>query len=71
MAKSVTTSICATSRASVKVGDSFYTVEWSEERAVPADIDEAQLADERAKLWEVCNTEVDLQIEDILRMTKK
>lgn len=58
------TSIRATSRASVKVGDSFYTVEYCEERSIdPDDIVE----DEREKLWNTCNTEVDGQIEDILK----
>ena len=58
------TSIRATSRASVKIGDSFYTVEYCEERAIgPDDIVE----EERAKLWDTCNGEVDCQIEDILK----
>lgn len=58
-----TTTIKASSRASIKVGDSFYTVEWTEERSV----DESDnVADERDKLWATCNEEVDAQIEDIL-----
>lgn len=58
------TSIRATSRASVKVGDSFYTVEYCEERSVgPDDIVEK----ERCDLWDTCNGEVDAQIEDILK----
>lgn len=58
------TSIRATSRASVKVGDSFYTVEYCEERSIdPDDIVE----EERTKLWDTCNGEVDSQIEDILK----
>lgn len=58
------TSIRATSRASIKVNDSFYTVEYCEEHSLdPDDIVE----DEREKLWNICNTEVDSQIEDILK----
>lgn len=57
-------SIRATSRASVKVGDSFYTVEYCEERSIDPEDD---IAEEREKLWGVCNTEVDTQIEDILK----
>lgn len=64
-----TTSIRATSRASVKVGDSFYTVEYCEERAVDEEIDD--LKEERADLWNTCNAEVDAQIEDIFSMYKK
>lgn len=63
-----TTSIRATSRASIKVGDSFYTVEWCEERSInPTD----DISEERAALWETCNSEVDSQIEDILRTFQK
>ena len=62
-----TTTIRATSRASVKIKDSFYTVEWCEERTIePND----NIEEERASLWETCNTEVDNQIEDILKMIK-
>lgn len=61
---SKTTSIKASSRASVKVGDSYYTVEWTEERSVD---DTDDIEEERANLWETCNTEVDNQIEDILK----
>lgn len=66
--KAVTTSIRATSRASVKVNDSFYTVEWCEERSIPEDAD---IAYERTCLWETCNNEVDNQIEDILKTFSK
>lgn len=57
-------SIRATSRASVKVGDSFYTVEYSEEHLIE---DGDDVPEEREKLWGICNTEVDAQIEDILK----
>lgn len=62
-----TTMIRATSRASVKIKDSFYTVEWCEERSIDPEDD---IEEERKKLWDVCNSEVDLQIEDILKMIK-
>lgn len=63
-----TISIRATSRASVKVADSFYTVEYCEERSIDPDDD---VEEERKKLWDTCNTEVDTQIEDILRSFSK
>lgn len=66
--KGVTTSIRATSRASVKVGDSFYTLEWCEERSIP---EGADIVKERELLWNTCNEEVDAQIEDVLRTYKK
>jgi hypothetical protein len=62
-----TTIIRATSRASIKVGDSFYTVEYGEERSVE---DTDNLESERADLWETCNGEVDRQIEEIMQMFK-
>ena len=60
---SKTTAIKASSRASVKVGDSFYTIEWTEERSIePND----NVEEERKKLWDTCNGEVDEQIAEIL-----
>lgn len=64
----ITTSIRATSRASMKVNDSFYTIEYCEERSIQENDD---LEEERAKLWDTCNNEVDNQLEDILKMYKK
>lgn len=64
----VTTSICFTSRASVKVGESFYTVECREERMLP---ENADVAKEREFLWNTVNSECDAQIEDILKTYKK
>ena len=63
-----TTAIRATSRASVKINDSFYTVEWCEERSIDPEDD---VEEERKKLWETCNYEVDTQIEDILKSFSK
>lgn len=62
------TSIRATSRASVKVADSFYTVEYCEERSIDQD---DTVEEERKKLWDTCNQEVDNQIEDILKSFSK
>lgn len=59
-----TVSIRATSRASVKVNDSFYTVEYCEERSIDP---EDNVEKEREDLWDTCNKEVDNQIEDILK----
>lgn len=68
--KAITNSIKFTSRASVKVGDSFYTVEATEERLIPA-IDDVDIEAERKLLWDTVNNEVDRQIEDILKTYKK
>ena len=61
--KAITTTIQASSRASIKVGDNFYTIEWSEERSIPED---ANIEEERKLLWETANGEVDNQITEIL-----
>lgn len=60
--KATIKSIKATSRASIKVMDSFYTLEYCEERLIPED---ANIEEERAILWDVVNNEVDNQIADI------
>lgn len=66
--KAVTTSIRATSRASLKIKDNFFTVEWSEERSVPEDCD---IEKERELLWNTCNEEIDRQIDEIYDTFKK
>lgn len=57
-------SIKASSRASIKIKDSFYTIEYGEERSIEEGDD---LTEEREKLWAECNGEVDKQVEDILK----
>lgn len=67
--KAIITKISATSRASVKVRDNFYTVEYSEERTIPDDI-EVDIDAERQMLWDTVNGECDNQIEEILKTFK-
>ena len=62
------TTIKASSRASIKVGDSFYTVEWCEEHSLDETDD---ITEEREKLWNTCNSEVDNQVEEILKTFSK
>ena len=68
--KAITTQIKATSRASVKVKDNYYTVEYTEERTIPQ-IDGVDIAKEREILWDCVNNEVDNQIEDIIKSFAK
>ena len=63
-----TTTIRATSRISTKIKDTFYTFEYCEERQIEEGND---VANEREKLWEVCNAEVDYQVAETLAMYKK
>ena len=72
--KAKTTAIRFTSRASIKVGDSFYTVEACEERMIPdidPYVDDIDIEEERRELWDTVNTECDNQIQDILKTFSK
>lgn len=55
--------IVATSRASVKIKDSYYTLEYQEERILP-DTDDVDIEEERHILWNEVNDQVDQQISD-------
>lgn len=68
--KAKTVSIRFTSRASVKVGDSFYTVECCEERMIP-DIEGIIVEEERQALWDTVNGECDSQISEIIKTFRK
>ena len=67
--KAITTTIRATSRASVKIRENFYTLEYSEERVIP-ELEGLDLESEKKLLWDDVNREVDHQIEDIYEATK-
>lgn len=60
MAKTI--SINATSRASMKIRDNFYTFEYTEERSVD---EKDNIEEERQKLWDTVNDEVDKQLMDV------
>lgn len=68
--KAITTQIKATSRASVKIRDNYYTVEYTEERTIPQ-VDGVDLEQERKLLWDTVNAECDNQIEDIIKSFAK
>lgn len=64
--RAVTTKISATSRVAIKIKDNYYTVEYSEERAIP-DGAEVDIAQEREVLFEDVNGIVDKQAEEIIK----
>lgn len=68
--KAKTTKINAVSRVAIKIKDNYYTVEYSEERAIP-DVDGVILKEERAALFDAVNAVVDAQAEDIVRSFSK
>lgn len=61
------TTIRASSRASVKISDNFYTVEYMEERVVP-DEEGIDIEKEREALWDTVNTECDNQVLEIKKV---
>lgn len=67
--KAIVTTIRATSRASVKVRDNFYTVEYCEERSLP-NTEDVDVEQERRLLWDTVNGECDDQIADIIKTFK-
>lgn len=68
--KAITSKITATSRISLKVSETFYTLEYTEERLIPA-VEGIDIAAERELLWDTVNAEVDKQAEDVQKMYKK
>ena len=70
-----TTSIRFTSRASVKIKDSYYTFEASIEKQCPPeiakDITDNEYEEVKEKLWAECNEEVDKQIEETYNFLTK
>ncbi len=68
--KAVTQTIRATSRISLKKGDTFYTLEYSEERVIP-EIEGVNIEEQRKLLWNCINGEVDAQAADIENLYKK
>ena len=64
--KAKTNTIRATSRVSAKIGEDFYTLEFSEERTIP-DIDGVDLDREREILWDDVNYSVDVQLQDTIK----
>lgn len=68
ISKAIPTKITATSRIALKVRDNFYTVEYSEERTLPAEATDVDIAQERNLLWQTTNDMVDNQAQDILTL---
>jgi hypothetical protein len=66
VSKAVVTEISATSRVAIKVRDNFYTVEYTEKRAIP-DVEGIDIDAERTALFDAVNGVVDAQAEDIIK----
>ena len=70
VSKAIINKISATSRASVKIKDSYYTLEYSEERLIP-DIEGVNIEEERIALWNTVNNEVDNQIQETIDAVRR
>lgn len=68
--KAKTTKITFTSRSAVKIRDNYYTVEASEERSIPAELDDVDVSNEWSILCDAVNAVVDAQIEQIVKTFK-
>ncbi len=64
--------ISATSRASVKIRDSYFTLEYTEERIIPDQYDDGgvDIDAERALLWQTVNDQVDNQVNETIAAVK-
>lgn len=74
MSELKTTVLKVTSRASVKIGDSFFTFEAGIEKSVPEDFDPALIPEEKKKMWDEMNTDIDnqiIEIQEFLRNKRK
>lgn len=69
-----TTSIKFTSRASVKLNDSYFTFESTIEKQCPENYSEEDYIQAKQKLWDECNNEIDnqiIEIQEFLRSKRK
>lgn len=65
--KAIPKTIKFSSRASVKIKESYYTFEYGEEREI-TNFNEVDLDKEKLKLTEDCNAVVDDQIKEVIDM---
>ena len=68
--KAIISTIRATARASIKVYDNFYTMEYCEERVIP-DVEGVDIEKEKKALWNAVLTEVDNQAEQTERVIRE
>lgn len=70
MSELKTTVLKVTSRASIKLGDSFFTFESGIEKSVPEDFDESLIPEEKKKMWDEMNADIDNQIIEVQEFIK-
>lgn len=68
--KAKITMISGTSKATVQINNNYYSFSYSEERQLPEE-ESVNIAQERELLWDTLNSEVDKQVEQIVKCYKK
>lgn len=68
VSKAIITEISAISRASIKIKDNFFTMEYGEKRQITPD---CNIDKEKQLLWDDVNREVENQIQEILDINRK
>ena len=63
-----TIKISGTSKATVQVNNNYYSFSYGEERELPGDCSRVNLDKERELLWESLNSQVDKQVEEIVKL---
>ena len=71
MAEFKTTQMTMVSRASVKIGESYFTFEASITKSCPYNYNLDEYNEVKKELWDEVNAEVDNQIADVREMLKK
>lgn len=70
MAEFKTASIRATSRSSIKIGESYFTFESTIEKICPDNYTENEYNEAKAALWDEVNGEVDNQVIELQEYLK-
>lgn len=68
--KAKITMISGTSKATVQINNNYYSFSYSEERQLPED-ESVNIEQERELLWDTLNSEIDNQVEQIVKCYKK
>lgn len=66
-----TVKISGTSKATIQIGNNYFSFSYSEERELPIEQSEVNLEEEKKLLWDTLNAEVDKQLEEVSNAYKK
>lgn len=66
-----TVKISGTSKATIQIGNNYFSFSYSEERELPIEQSDVNLEEEKKLLWDTLNAEVDKQLEEVSNAYKK